>query len=118
MDADRDDFRPRLTTFKGATARTLTVTIKDAEGAVVDLTDLTLTVSAREGGTDGTVVVDAKAMTVDAPTSGVATFSLDATEAGSDRELDAQVRTEDGSGNVDFTQQFRLIILPAVEGAS
>lgn len=114
MEADRGDHKPRLVTYQGATDRTLTVTIMEG-GAVKDLTDLTVTLTARLGGINGYVKFGSAAMTVASPTSGVATITPTATQVAEAGELDAQIMFEDQSGNYDYTQIFRLVVLPVVD---
>lgn len=118
MDAEKGDHRPVVTTFVGATGRGLTFTIKDYDGTAKNLLG-TISLFAREGGADGTVVIDALPLTVaeGQEASGICTAALTEAHLVSARELDAQVRIAVSSLNIDYTEQFRIVILPIIEGA-
>ena len=69
-----------ITIYRGDTA-TITATIKDGDGDVVDLTGYTakLTVKSSDSDTDANAVIGPITATISAPTTGVAVFSLSAT---------------------------------------
>lgn len=109
---DRGDCPPRLVTFAGATGRVLTITISGT-----DLTDDTVTLSARQGGASGTVVLDAVSLTVVTPASGVCTWQDTTGLLDEAQELDAQVSFGTGASDTDYTEQFKLVVLPAIVGS-
>jgi len=109
MDTDRGDHRPRLVTFAGATARTLTITLSGE-----NLSGDTVTLTARNGGADGTLVMDNVALTVSDAAGGVCTYVDSDEYLDGPAELDAQVRIEDSGGAFDFSEPFRLVVLGTI----
>ncbi len=112
------DYRETLKTYVGATGRTLSVTINYDDGTAYDLTDaVAVTIAARSGGADGTVVVDDEAMTVDDdPTTGVVTWTPSATAVEADGRFDAQIRIEVEAGVYDFAAPIWFEVKPAIVG--
>lgn len=112
------DYRETLKTYVGATGRTLTVTINYDDGTAYDLSSAVgVTIAARSGGADGTVVVDDEAMTIDAdPTTGVVTWTPSANAVTNDGRYDAQIRIEVSAGVYDFAAPIWFEVKPAIVG--
>lgn len=112
------DERPRIVTYVGADGRALQFTATDADGAAYNLTSLTLTIAARSGNDDGTVVIDDQPCTVTTAASGQFEYTPTAAELASAGDLFASVKVVNGSSKVDFLEPFIIEVREPMVGNS
>ncbi|HOX27468.1 MAG TPA: BppU family phage baseplate upper protein [Candidatus Krumholzibacteria bacterium] len=105
------DARPVITTYVGASARTMTFTLKDTTGTVINLTGKTLTLTAKYA---GTTKINAGAMTVSSPTTGVATITPTAAQLDVAGDYVAQIKIASAGPLYDFSEVFIIRVREVV----
>ena len=103
--------RPVILTYVGASGRTLSFTLKDSAGTVIDLTGKTVTITAKLA---GTAKINAQTMTVSAPATGVATYTPTAAMIDTAGDYVAQIKMAAAGPVYDFTEVFIIRVQEVV----
>ncbi len=120
----REQDRERIETYVGATRRPIKLYAKDEDGNNYDMTPFTsgesgtAHLSARKGGEDGDVIINAKAMTVNDTEDSVSYTPIASEVADANAgDLAAQVKLTDSSGLVDYLEPFILRLTKPITGS-
>jgi hypothetical protein len=103
-----------IVTYIGADGRTLEFTAKDSDGVVYNLTNLTVTISAKLG---ATVKIDDSACTIVSAVAGTFTYTPTSAEISASGEYDAQVKLENQSAKVDYLEAFIIDVRSPITGS-
>ena len=110
--ASPDNKRKTISTHVGADGYALQFAARDSEGGKLDLTGITVTITADYGGTKK---IDDKACTPTDLIDGEFEYTPTASEADTSGPHLAQVKLVDGSAKVTFLEEFVLNLITPVE---